>query len=67
MRAQTSLVSAVSPEPLLSEYTKYGYIPELIWLARLYQHELLMDPRCLLICDEYQNLTCWSNIYLSSL
>ena len=40
---------------------------ELIWLAQLHKNEQYMDPRYLLICDKYQNLTCWSNIYMSAL
>ena len=32
----------------------YRCRPELIWLARLHQHEQLLDLRYLLICDKYR-------------
>ena len=59
MKARVSLCKCVdSPEPLLPAYTKYRSRPELRQLAL---------RQLLPICDKYQNLTCWSFLYLSTL
>ena len=61
MKAHVSLCKCVnSPEPLLPAYTKYRCRPELRQLAPL------RHMYCVL-CDKYQNLTCWSNLHLSTL
>ena len=64
MMAHVSLyINVDSPEPLLPAYIKYRCRPELRKLA-----PLSMVNKCWLlpIC-EYQNLTCWSNLYLGTL
>ena len=66
MKAHISLCKCVdSPEPLLPAYTTYRCRQELRPMASLRQHGQLMVA--LPICHEYQNLTCWSNLYLSTL
>ena len=66
MKARVSLCKCVdSPEPLVPSYTKYRCRPELRQLAPLRQHGQLM--LALPICDKYRNLTCWSNLNLSTL
>ena len=66
MTAHVSLCKCVnSPEPLLPSYTKYRCKQELRRLASLRS----MDNQCWLlpVFDKYQNLTCWSNLHLSTL
>ena len=66
MKAHVSLCKCVdSSEPLLPAYTKYRCRPELRQLAPLRQHGRFM--LVLPICDKYQNITCWSNLHLSTL
>ena len=67
MKAHVSMCKCVdSPEPLLPAYTKYICRPELRQRAPLGQPGQLMLA-FFPIFDKYQNLTCQSNLNLSTL